>query len=46
MNLKEIKTCDLVNELRTREGVSVKTPARTKSTALRYGPAVILVVVD
>ena len=47
MELKDINTCELVEELKKREGVEVKIaePHRDMSVSVN-GPAVVLVVVD
>ena len=47
MELKNIKTCELVEELKKREGVEVKIAEPHKDMALSVnGPAVVLIVVD
>ena len=47
MELKDIKTCDLVEELKKREGVEVKIAEPHKDMSVSVnGPAVVLVVVD
>lgn len=47
MELKDIKTCDLVAELQSREGVEVvhAEPHQEKDISVN-GPAVILIVTD
>ncbi len=46
-NLKSVKTCDLVSELKTREGVEVTIaePYQDKTVTVN-GPAIILTVID
>lgn len=46
-DLKRIATCDLVNELRTREGVeeTIAEPYQDISVSVN-GPAIVLVVID
>ena len=47
MELKNIKTCELVEELKKREGVEVKIAEPHKDMAVSVnGPAVVLIVVD
>ena len=47
MELKDIKTCDLVEELKKREGVEVKIAEPHKDMSVSVnGPAVALVIVD
>ena len=47
MELKDVKTCELVEELKKREGVEVKIAEPHKHMAESVnGPAVVLVVVD
>ena len=47
MELKDIKTCELVEELKKREGVEVKIAKPHKDMSVSVnGPAVVLVVVD
>ena len=47
MELKDIKTCELVEELKKREGVEVKIAEPHKDMAVSVnGPAVLLVVID
>ena len=47
MELKDVKTCELVEELKKREGVEVKIsePHEDMSVSVN-GPAVVLVIVD
>ena len=47
MDLSKVNTCDLVKELKSREGVSTITaePYQEKKISIE-GPAVILVVID
>lgn len=47
MNLKDVKTCELVKELARREGVTktIAEPYEDKTITVN-GPAVVLVVVD
>lgn len=45
--LKDIRTCYLVDELKRREGVEVKTIEPHTDTQISvHGPAVVLVVTD
>ncbi|EFU78108.1 hypothetical protein HMPREF9970_1008 [Lachnoanaerobaculum saburreum F0468] len=47
MELKDINTCELVEELKKREGVEVKIAEPHKDMSVSVnGPAVVLVVVD
>lgn len=47
MELKDINTCELVEELKKREGVEVKIAEPHKDMLVSVnGPAVVLVVVD
>ena len=47
MELKNIKTCELVEELKKREGIEVKIAEPHKDMAVSVnGPAVVLIVVD
>jgi hypothetical protein len=48
MELKNIKTCELVEELKKREGVETKIIAgpHVKSTITVDGPAIVFVVID
>lgn len=47
MNLKEVKTCDLVLELQLREGVEcIAVDPHEDGTVSVNGPAIILVVTD
>ena len=47
MELKDVKTCELVEELKKREGVEVKIAELHKDMSVSVnGPAVVLVVVD
>ena len=47
MELKDINTCELVEELKKREGVEVKIAEPHKDMAVSVnGPAVVLIVVD
>lgn len=47
MELKDVKTCELVEELKKREGVGVKIAEPHKDMSVSVnGPAVVLVVVD
>ena len=47
MELKDVKTCELVEELKKREGVEVKIAEPYKDMSVSVnGPAVVLVVVD
>ena len=47
MELKDVKTCELVEELKKREGVEVKIAEPHKDMSVSVtGPAVVLVVVD
>ena len=46
-NLRKIKTCDLVKELESREGVERKMIEPHTDTAITVnGPAVVLVIFD
>ena len=47
MNLSDVKTCDLVSELRQREGVEthIEEPYQDVTVSVN-GPAVVLVVID
>ena len=47
MNLSDVKTCDLVSELRQREGVEthIAEPYQDVTVSVN-GPAVVLVVID
>lgn len=47
MDLKDVKTCDLVEELKRREGVETEfaEPHEDKKISVN-GPAVILIVSD
>ena len=47
MNLKDVKTCELVKELARREGVTktIAVPYEDKTITVN-GPAVVLVVED
>lgn len=47
MELKDVKTCELVKELAEREGVTKTTaePYEDKTITVN-GPAVVLVVID
>ena len=47
MNLSEVKTCDLVSELRQWEGVEthIAEPYQDVTVSVN-GPAVVLVVID
>ena len=45
--IKDIATCDLIAELRNREGVEVQTAEPYQDIAVSVnGPAVVLVVAD
>lgn len=45
--LDEVKTCELVEELRKREGVEAHTAEPYKDLTINVnGPAVVLVVID
>lgn len=47
MNLSSIKTCELVEELKKREGVEIKYAEPNQKTDIFVnGPAVILIVID
>lgn len=47
MDLKEVSTKDLVEELKTREGVEATIAEPYKDSEVRVsGPAIILVVID
>ena len=47
MELKDVKTCELVEALKKREGVEVKIAEPHKDMSVSVnGPAVVLVVVD
>lgn len=47
MELEDIKTCDLVDELKKREGVETHWAEPYKDFELKLnGPAVVLVVID
>ena len=47
MELKDVKTCGLVEELKKREGVEVKIAEPHKDMSVSVnGPAVVLIVVD
>ena len=47
MELKDVKTCELVEELKKREGVEVKIAEPHKDMSVSVnGPAVVFVVVD
>ena len=47
MELKDVKTCELVEELKKREGVEVKIAEPHKDMAVSVnGPAVVLVIID
>lgn len=47
MNLKEVKTCELVNELQKRDGVETHTAEPYQDVTVSVnGPAVVLVVID
>ena len=47
MELKNAKTCELVEELKKREGVEVKIAEPHKDMSVSVnGPAVVLIVVD
>ena len=45
--LKEYKTCELVEELKTREGVKIHIAEPYKDLEVSVnGPAIVLVVID
>ena len=47
MELKDIETCELVEELKKREGVEVKIAEPHKDMVVSVnGPAVVLVIID
>ena len=47
MDLSEVKTCDLVAELRQRAGVETHTAEPYQDVTVSVnGPAVVLVVID
>ena len=47
MELKDVKTCELVEELKKREGVEAKIAEPHKDMSVSVnGPAVVLIVVD
>lgn len=47
MDLKQVETCELVQELKKREGVEIKYAEPYQETAFSVnGPAVILIVID
>lgn len=47
MDLSSIKTCDLVKELQTREGVETTIAEPYQDVAVKVnGPAIVLVVID
>lgn len=47
MDIKDIKTCELVEELKQREGVQVHIAGPHKDLNIDVnGPAVVLVVID
>ena len=47
MELKDIQTCDLVEELKKREGVEVKIAEPHKDMSVSVnGPAVVLIIID
>lgn len=47
MEIKDVKTCELVEELKKREGVEVKIAEPHKDMSVSVnGPAVVLIVVD
>ena len=47
MELKDFKTFELVNELKTREGVETKIAEPYKDlTVTINGPAIVLVIID
>lgn len=47
MDLTNIKTCDLVKELRKREGVETKIAEPYEDMTVKVnGPAIVLVVID
>lgn len=46
-NIQDIPTCDLVNELQTREGVETTTLSSAATASVTAeGPALVLVVID
>ncbi len=47
LELKNVPTCDLVTELKTRDGVEMKVAEPYQDIAVSVnGPAIVLVVVD
>ena len=47
MELKDVKTCELVEELKKREGVEVKIAEPHKDMSVPVnGAAVVLVIID
>ncbi|MCI9592263.1 MAG: BC1881 family protein [Lachnospiraceae bacterium] len=47
MDLSKVNTCDLVKELKSREGVSAITAEPYKETKISIdGPSVILIIID
>ena len=47
MELKDVKTCELVEELKKREGVEVKIAEPHKDMVVSVnGSAIVLIVVD
>lgn len=47
MELKDVKTYELVEELKKREGVEVKTAEPNKDMSVSVnGPAVVLIIID
>ena len=47
MDLTKVKTCDLVNELKKREGVEIKIAEPYQEIAISVkGPAVVFIVTD
>lgn len=47
MELKDVKTYELVEELKKREGVEVKIAELHKDMAVSVnGPAVVLIIID
>lgn len=47
MDLKDVKTCELVEELKKREGVEVKITEPHKDMSVSVnGPATVLIVID
>lgn len=47
MDLKSIKTCELVQELKQRDGVEIKYAEPNQETEVSVnGPAIILIVID